>query len=99
MPSLIELTRAEHQLLHSLVASASNKTIAAQLGKSKFTVRNLLSHVFRKIAVSIRMNRQGPYFYGPSIIYLEVETKLIGVIKQLLFCKFRNGYGSVASKR
>jgi two-component system, NarL family, nitrate/nitrite response regulator NarL len=49
-----DLTPAERQLLRALAVGASNKTIARHLGKSEFTVRNQLSHLFKKIKASNR---------------------------------------------
>jgi DNA-binding CsgD family transcriptional regulator len=48
------LTSAERQLLRFLSVGASNKAIAQHLGKNEFTVRNQLSHVFKKIKTSNR---------------------------------------------
>lgn len=54
MQSSTDLTPTERQLLRALAAGASNKSIAQHLGKSEFTVRNQLSHVFKKIKASNR---------------------------------------------
>ena len=54
MKTNTDLTPSERRLLHALVAGSSNKTIAQHLGKSEYTVRNQLSHVFKKIKVSNR---------------------------------------------
>lgn len=56
-----EFTTTEHQLLHALSAGESNKTIAQQLGKSEFTVRNQLSSLFKKINASNRTQAAGWY--------------------------------------
>jgi DNA-binding CsgD family transcriptional regulator len=56
-----EFTTTEHQLLHALSADESNKTIAHQLGKSEFTVRNQLSNLFKKINASNRTQAAGWY--------------------------------------
>jgi DNA-binding CsgD family transcriptional regulator len=56
-----EFTTTEHQLLHALSAGESNKTIAHQLGKSEFTVRNQLSSLFKKINASNRTQAAGWY--------------------------------------
>lgn len=54
MHSVLELTPTERQLLQALAGGVSNKVIAQHLGKSEFTVRNQLSHVFKKIKASNR---------------------------------------------
>jgi DNA-binding CsgD family transcriptional regulator len=56
-----EFTTTEHQLLHALSAGESNKTIAHQLGKSEFTVRNQLSSLFKKINANNRTQAAGWY--------------------------------------
>ncbi len=56
-----EFTTTERQLLHALSAGDSNKTIAHQLGKSEFTVRNQLSSLFKKISASNRTQAAGWY--------------------------------------
>jgi DNA-binding CsgD family transcriptional regulator len=56
-----EFTTTERQLLHALSAGESNKTIAHQLGKSEFTVRNQLSSLFKKISASNRTQAAGWY--------------------------------------
>jgi DNA-binding CsgD family transcriptional regulator len=56
-----EFTTTERQLLHALSAGESNITIAHQLGKSEFTVRNQLSSLFKKINASNRTQAAGWY--------------------------------------
>lgn len=51
---LARLTPAERQLLPYLLESASNREIAAILGKSPATVRNQLHSIFRKLNVTRR---------------------------------------------
>ena len=48
------LTTAERQLLQALSSGATNKRLAQALGKSEHTVRNQLSHVFKKVNASNR---------------------------------------------
>lgn len=48
------LTIIEQHLLHALGTGASNKDMARHLGKSKYTIRNQLSSLFKKIKVSNR---------------------------------------------
>ena len=48
------LSRLDQQLLNAVSIGASNKHIALMLSKSEFTVRNRLSHVYKKINVANR---------------------------------------------
>lgn len=49
-----EFNTTEHQLLRTLSAGESNKTIAHQLGKSEFTVGNQRSSLFKLVNTSNR---------------------------------------------
>ena len=52
--SVDHLTHAELRLMRALARGASNKKLAAEFGKSEYTVRNQLSAMFKKMSVSNR---------------------------------------------
>jgi DNA-binding CsgD family transcriptional regulator len=51
---LDELTARERQIAHFVGCGYQNKEIAALLGSSPITIRNQLSHIFRKVGISGR---------------------------------------------
>jgi DNA-binding NarL/FixJ family response regulator len=48
------LTRREAEIVEYLVRGLQNAEIASYMGTSKYTVRNQVQHVFRKLDVSTR---------------------------------------------
>lgn len=49
------LTRRESEIANRLTQGLTNKQIAAELGISPFTIRDMLSSIFRKLEVGNRL--------------------------------------------
>jgi DNA-binding NarL/FixJ family response regulator len=51
----VRLTKRERELIAEIMAGRSNKAIAAKSGVKEQTIKNQLSVLFRKLAVSSRL--------------------------------------------
>ena len=51
----MELSAAEQRLVRAVMRGSTNREIAASLGQREQTVKNRLSHVYRKIGVRNRV--------------------------------------------
>ena len=54
-PPAVKLTRREQDIIQSILAAASNKAIAAQLGITEQSVKNRLTSLYKKLGVGNRV--------------------------------------------
>jgi DNA-binding NarL/FixJ family response regulator len=54
-PNPVRLTPRERDIVDAMLKAASNKSIAASLGLTEQSVKNRLTHLYRKMGVSSRL--------------------------------------------